>query len=185
MDHPLVLRNPRLLKAKINGIFKTRGLATGGGVQVAMVPPLQCLNTKQGPTVSVSNIRDISFYGCSEIIQTINFTIFTVNATIFGQYTAAFHNYIGEIDHFTLDLLKRSDTKPWTFWKVWTRVQTLHYRRNPGPTKKVLQNKTSTYISGPLLNIIASILELLKTLSEVIVASKCDLLSRFEKQAMS
>ena len=31
-----------------------------------------------------------------------------------GQFTSAFHflffNYIGEIDHFTLDLLKRSDT---------------------------------------------------------------------------
>ena len=31
MDHPLVLRNPELLKATINGIFKTRGVATGGG----------------------------------------------------------------------------------------------------------------------------------------------------------
>ena len=41
--------------------------------------------TKQGPTVSVSNIRDIAFYGCSEIMRTRNFTIFTVYAKISGQ----------------------------------------------------------------------------------------------------
>ena len=46
---------------------------------------------KPGPTVSVSNIRDIAFYGCSEIIRTRNLMIFTVYATIFGQYTATFH----------------------------------------------------------------------------------------------
>ena len=34
--------------------------------------------TKQGPTVSVSNIRDIAFNECSEIILTRNFMIFTV-----------------------------------------------------------------------------------------------------------
>ena len=44
-----------------------------------------------------------------------------------------FSNYIGEIDHFTLDLLKRPNSQRWTFWKVsycgpskrrpqWTRV---------------------------------------------------------------
>ena len=38
---------------------------------------------------------------------------------------------------------------------------------------------------GPQLNIIASILALLKIFSEVIVASKCVSLARIEKQAMS
>ena len=38
--------------------------------------------TKQGLTVSDSNNRDIALYGCSEIIRTRNFTIFTVYATI-------------------------------------------------------------------------------------------------------
>ena len=47
--------------------------------------------TKQGPRVSVSNIRDIAFYGCLEIIQTRNFTIFTMYATFFGRFTATFH----------------------------------------------------------------------------------------------
>ena len=63
-------------------------------------------------TVSLSNIKDIAFYGCTEIIQTRNFTIFTVYATSFRHFMAAFSNYIGEIDHFTLtlDLLKRYDT---------------------------------------------------------------------------
>ena len=40
-------------------------------------------------------------------------SIFTVYATIFGEFMAAFHfsYYIGEIDdHFTLELLKKFDT---------------------------------------------------------------------------
>ena len=41
------------------------------------------------------------------------------------------------------------------------------------------------HISGPHLNIIASILDLLKTFSEIIVASKCGPLARIEKQAVS
>ena len=83
-------------------------VATGGSE--GPCSPRFYFRTKQGPTVSVSNIRDITFYGCLEIIRTKNFTIFTVYATIFGQFTTTFHlipNYIGEIDHFTLDLLKR------------------------------------------------------------------------------
>ena len=46
--------------------------------------------TKQRPTVPVSNIRNTAFYGRSEIIRTRNFTIFTVYAEIFGQFLAAF-----------------------------------------------------------------------------------------------
>ena len=45
---------------------------------------------KQGPKVSVLNIRDSTFYRWSEIIQTRTFTIFTVFATIFGQFTIVF-----------------------------------------------------------------------------------------------
>ena len=41
--------------------------------------------------LSVSNIRDIAFYGCSEIIRIRNFTIFTVFATGFGQIMAAIY----------------------------------------------------------------------------------------------
>ena len=47
--------------------------------------------TKQGPKVSVSNITDIAFNECSEIMQTRNFTIFTVYVTSFRQFMAAFH----------------------------------------------------------------------------------------------
>ena len=58
----------------------------------AIQKALQVTNqTQEGPTVSVSNISVIAFYGCSEIIRTRNFTIFTVYATISGQYKAAFH----------------------------------------------------------------------------------------------
>ena len=48
---------------------------------IPSLPPIQFnFQTKQGPAVSVLNIRDISFI--------------------------SFSNYIGEIDHFRLDLLK-------------------------------------------------------------------------------
>ena len=41
-----------------------------------------------------------------------NFTIFTVYGTIFGEFFRdfIFCNDVSEIDYFTLDLLKRSDT---------------------------------------------------------------------------
>ena len=51
--------------------------------------------------------------------------------------------------------------------------------------KNSSKTKEGSIISGPQLNIIASIVELLKIFSEVIVASKCGPLARIEKQAMS
>ena len=63
----------------------------GGGRQGGMNLPHFNFQIKQGPTVSVSNIRDIAFYGCSEIIQTRNVTIFSVCATFLGQFTMNFH----------------------------------------------------------------------------------------------
>ena len=47
--------------------------------------------TKQGPKISVSNIRDIATYECSEIIQARNSPISTVYGTIFGQFMVVFH----------------------------------------------------------------------------------------------
>ena len=44
-----------------------KGVATGGQ---GAIPPHFKFRTKQGPTVLVSNISDITFYECSEIIQT-------------------------------------------------------------------------------------------------------------------
>ena len=51
------------------------------------------------------------------------------------------------------------------------------------PKKSSKTRKAST-ISGSQLNIIASILELLKIFSEVMVASKCGPLAKVEKQTM-
>ena len=83
-----------------------------------------------------------------------------------------------KIRYLTLDLLKIFSQR--------TRVQTFDYRRNPGRTGKVLTREASYEASsGPQLNIIASILGLLKTFSEIIVASKCDPLARIGKQAVS
>ena len=54
-----------------------------------------------------------------------------------------------------------------------------------GLPKKSPKAREGSIITGPQLNIAASILELLKISSEVIVASKCSPLTRIEKQAMS
>ena len=132
--------------------------------------------TKHGSKVSVSNIRDIAFYGCSEIMQTRNFTIFTVFATIFGQFT----------EGFFLARYEQQSTSRWTFWKVPIL--------NAGLSEKFLipehlkedrneQDFEGQIISGILdllkkslktrkafikLNMIASILDFLKIFSEVI-----------------
>ena len=51
--------------------------------------------------------------------------------------------------------------------------------------KKSSKTREASIISSPQLNIITSILELLKIFSKVTVASKCGPLARIEKQAMS
>ena len=51
--------------------------------------------------------------------------------------------------------------------------------------KTSCKTREASIIYGPQLNIIASILKLLKKFSEVIVASNCGQLARIEKQAMS
>ena len=53
------------------------------------------------------------------------------------------------------------------------------------PPKKCPKTREASSISSPQLNIIASILKLLKIFSEVIVASKCGPLAKIEKQVMS
>ena len=89
-------------------MYMSRSVATGE-TRGAMVP-LFNFQAKQGPTFSVSNVKDTGFYGCSKIMQIRNFTIFTVGATIFGQLTHLFSNCEREIDHFMLDHLKSFDT---------------------------------------------------------------------------
>ena len=51
--------------------------------------------------------------------------------------------------------------------------------------KKPSKTREASVISSPQLNIIASILELLKIFSEVISAFKCGPLAKIEKQTMS
>ena len=102
---------------KIQCTYTTQGRSHWGARRV-MTPHFN-FRTKQGPKVSVSNIRDIAFYGCSEIIRTRNFTIFTIYATTFGEFTAAFYFFylhmgtrsfhVGpseKVRYLTLDLLK-------------------------------------------------------------------------------
>ena len=157
----------------------------GGG---AGRPSLQ-LNfwTKHGSTVSVSNIRNVAFYGCPDIIRTRNI----VYATIFGQFPNEFSFFLptkgkyitscctfrkcpilnpGPSEKFLISDHKTTMdeylnvglyTESWTCWK--------------SPLK---QEKHS--INGPQLYIIVSTLDLLKIFSEVIIAFKCGPLTRIE-----
>ena len=79
--------------------------------------------TKKVPTVSVSNIWDISFYGCLKITQTRNFIIFTVYATIFEQFMVAFHFF----------LLHREIDQTYSRWNF-SKGPIV----NPGPPEKFL-----------------------------------------------
>ena len=141
---------------------------------------------KKGPKVSVLNIRGIAFYRHSEIIRTRNFTIFTVYAIIFS-------NYIGEIYHFTFWKAPILNAGPSEEFLFVCHPKEDHNEREFKPQiiagilnlpKKSSKTREASIISGSQLNIITSILELLKILSEVIAVSKCGPLARTEKQAM-
>ena len=68
-----------------------RSVATGENMGTMPPSPLHLnFQTKQGPTVSVSNIGNIAFHGYSKTIRTRNFTISTKYA-FFGEFTVAFH----------------------------------------------------------------------------------------------
>ena len=62
---------------------------------------------KQGPTVSVSNITIVQKLYGPEISQFLPCMLQFLDNL---WRVSIFSNYIGEIDHFILDLLKRSDT---------------------------------------------------------------------------
>ena len=87
------------------------GVYHWGSIGVLSPPPPHPTSISEGPTISISNTRDIAFYWCSKIILTRNLTIFTMYATSLEQFLAVFHlsNYI-QIDHFKLDLLKKCDS---------------------------------------------------------------------------
>ena len=55
------------------------------------VLPLVTEKTIRDLSISVLNIKNIAFYGCSEIVRTRTFKIFTVYAIIFRQFMATFH----------------------------------------------------------------------------------------------
>ena len=66
-----------------------------GGWGRGTIPPHVSFRTKQGPTVSVSNIRDIAFCGCLEIIRTRN------------RGNRSLHvGHSEKVQYLTLDLLK-------------------------------------------------------------------------------
>ena len=75
-----------------------RGVATGaeGGRETkprllpSPTPPQLKFPNQKGATFPVSEIRDIAFYGCSEIIRTRNFRNFTVYATNFWTIYSGF-----------------------------------------------------------------------------------------------
>ena len=89
-------------------------------------PPTPYFNfrTKQGPKVSVSNINDIAFYRSSEILHRPEISqFFPCMLQFLGNlwWLFIFSNYIVEVDHFKMDLLKRIDTLRSTLRKVSTQ----------------------------------------------------------------
>ena len=83
--------------------------------------------TKKCSAVSVSNIgRDIAFYECSEIKWKRSFAVFIVYATIFWQFTVAFHFFLlhkknrslhtgpsEKVSYLTLNLSNWHSTSSW------------------------------------------------------------------------
>ena len=76
-----------------------RGVATGAA-KGAKAPPLQFQDQARSNSFSFKHQRCF-FLRVFRNYTDRNLTIFIVNAKIFGQFTAAFHSYIGEIDDFT------------------------------------------------------------------------------------
>ena len=80
---------------KIIGKCYRQHINITGRTKGAIIPPPPVphfnIQTIQGLKILVSNIKDIDFNRFSEITPTRNSTIFTVYATIFGQFKAAFH----------------------------------------------------------------------------------------------
>ena len=74
----------------------------------------------KSPTVLVSNIRDLLFTGVQKSYgpEISRFLPCMLQVLENLRQLFIFSNYIAEIDQFTLDLLKRSDTYRWTFWRV-------------------------------------------------------------------
>ena len=70
-------------------------------------PHLFNFQNKQGPKVSVSNITIVQKLYGPEISQFLPCMLQFLDNL---WRVSIFSNYIGEIDHFILDLLKRSDT---------------------------------------------------------------------------
>ena len=103
-----------------------------------------------------------------------------------------FSNYKGKIGHFTLDLVKRSDTSE--KFLIVDHSKEDHSEREfkcqaiggiLELPKKSSKTREASIVSGSQLNAIASTMDLLKKFSEVTVASKCGPKARIEKQAMS
>ena len=92
-----------------------RGVTTGGGGGGGGRGPWTLrfsLQSKQSPAVLVSKIRDIAFYKGLEIIRTRISQFLPCSVQFLDNLWRLFifSKYIREIDHFTLDLLKRANT---------------------------------------------------------------------------
>ena len=85
--------NARFMHKLFSYVHFTEAQPLGGRGRVAgrPWPPNLNFQIKQGPLISVSNIKKIAFYRCSEIIRSRNFKIFIVYATILRQCMEAFH----------------------------------------------------------------------------------------------
>ena len=81
-------------KLSLDAIYKGVATGVGGGEQGGHGRPTSISEPNKVQQFQFQTSGTLLFYGCSEIIQTRNFTIFTVYTTIFGQIKAAFHFFL-------------------------------------------------------------------------------------------
>ena len=84
----------------------------GGGGHGGPGPLRFNFRAKQGPKISASNIKNIAFLDVQELYGPDISQLLSCMLQFLDNLWRLFifSNYVGEIDHFTLDLLKRSDT---------------------------------------------------------------------------
>ena len=100
-------------KEKIRFWFGATGSQSLGGTQQGgdASPPLHFnVQTKQGPTVSVSNIENIACVKKLHGPEISPFLPFMLQFLPNLQRLFTFSNYIGEIGHFEFNLIKKSNT---------------------------------------------------------------------------
>ena len=96
----------------MQNIFSNRGVATGGGWQGAMPRPTSISEPNKVQQFQFQTSGILLFTGFQKLYkpEISRFLPFMLQFLDYLRRLLIFSNYTGEKDHFTLDLLKTSDT---------------------------------------------------------------------------